>query len=272
MLQRQDRIAEAQNERENNEQKEKQKKKKAISCCVSCNKPSTILIHAIPFCRECFIDKFQKIFLSELRKSLAHTERRRKRRVLVFLEDTVSSQVLYHLCINTTSATIEYDYCRTKSINIDNLDSIDNIDNLIYIPFESSSIHSNIDAAVEYAKREHYDCLLIGHYSVEIALHILQMITKGEIDMYAGVYNRQDISICLPFFTVSFKSLLYFAFISGIFDKPVYAKNEILPVGTRAHHSLIRDLLKNSSNSILNLIHTQHKINLNSFSYLPIEE
>ncbi|KAI5134761.1 hypothetical protein NEAUS06_1294 [Nematocida ausubeli] len=231
--------------------------REVIHHCVCCKEAPSVLLAKSPFCSECFVNRLEKVFFAEVRKSLSHTFRKRERKVLVVLDDsTLASQILKNLTKKSTSATIKYHYCTfTKDENAP-------CNGYTYIASKENTHNSRVEAAKEYAFNNDFSCILFSHYSVEVAYEILKMITSGNVAQYIEAFKGDNtISVCYPFYAVSYKSIAFFALYTGILDSPAYIKiSERKEKESQAHGVLIRDLLKNSPASILNLIRIQQRM------------
>ncbi|KAI5190208.1 hypothetical protein NEMIN01_0907 [Nematocida minor] len=221
-----------------------------LRVCACCKGSPTILLAQSMFCTQCFMLRLQKGFFGEIRKSLSHTPRHRVRKVLVVVEDTLASRAVEKLTRESKSSMVEYHYCSFTQGR----------PNCIYIDSIATNHSGRVEAAREYGFDNNYDCVLFSLYSVEVAYELLKMITAGEVAQYTTAFKGDKImSICYPFYSLSYKSVLYYCMLSGILDQPFSIKTEDSKTN-RAHKALLRDLLKNSPASILNLIKIQQRV------------
>ncbi|KAH9385530.1 uncharacterized protein NEMAJ01_0426 [Nematocida major] len=218
--------------------------------CACCKMPPTILLAQSTFCTKCFLDRLERGFFSEIRKALSHTFRSKMRKVLVVIDETLSSQAVQSLTRRSTAAMIAYDYCTFSQDKPD----------CIHLVSKDSSHSSRVEAAKEYGLEHGYDCVIFSHYSVEVAYEILKMITVGEIVQYTTAFKgTKTMTVCYPFYALSYKSILYFCFHTGLLHAPFGIKADSSKEN-KAHRVLLRDLLKNSPASILNLIKIQRRV------------
>lgn len=221
-----------------------------IRHCACCGGPPSILLAQSTFCKQCFLLRLEKGFFSEIRKALSHTFRNKMRKVLVVLENTLSSRAVQRLAEKSTAAMITYDYCTFTPGHT----------KYVCLQSKENNHSSRVEAAKEYGYAHNYDSIVFSHYSVEVAYELLKMITNGEVAQYTKAFKGTKLmSVCYPFYTLSYKSVLYFCLHTGILTDPFSIK----PDDNRennAHRALLRDLLKNSPASILNLIKIQKRL------------
>ncbi|KAI5167584.1 hypothetical protein NEIG_00188 [Nematocida sp. ERTm5] len=226
--------------------------------CVCCKEMASVLLAQSSFCPGCFTERLEKGFFAEIRKALSHTFRNKVRKVLVVIEkNRLSSEVIQKIINKSDSAMIEYHYCTFSN---DENDFCGN--NYIRIESKENTHSSRVEALKEYCFNNNYSCVVFSHYSVEVAYEILKMITNGEVVQYTKAFKGDRIvSVCYPFYSVSYKSIAYFSFYSGILTEPFRIKSDIIKEKeNQAHMALLRDLLKNSPASILNLIKVQQRV------------
>ncbi|KAI5185619.1 hypothetical protein NEHOM01_0945 [Nematocida homosporus] len=216
--------------------------------CECCSGAARVLLSQSGFCKLCFIERFERSVTSEVRKGLVETDRKKVRRVLCVLENTLASDVLYNVTTKNKSVMVEYAYCTLDRPR----------EGAVHLTAAGVEPYERVGAVVQYGVKYHYDCVVFSQYSAEVADILLRMIAKGEIDRYPGMFVRAGVNLCYPFYSWTYKSIYYYALVQGLFKRPnTWSRQQ---VGAGAHQALIRDLLKNSPHSILNLIKVQQKI------------
>ncbi|OAG31803.1 hypothetical protein NEDG_00278 [Nematocida displodere] len=222
-------------------------KEESKSSCICCGDHPSVKVFQSAFCRECFVAKFKKNFFCEVRKSLSLTTRKEKQ-VLVVLDGTIPSEVLRSLVESSTSAMITYV-----------LWSVDEVEQVLGVPLPSPSIYDTVAAIEKYAATNDYDAVLLSSYSIEVAETLLKMISSGEIDRYNEVFRGKSAPLCYPFYSSSYKSILYYYVAAGLHQQST-RKHTKRQEAKNPHQVLLRQLLNTSPSSIFNLIKTQQKI------------
>lgn len=223
-----------------------------LRVCVCCKRPGAVLLAQSAFCTECFMTRLEKGFFTEIRKALAHTSRSRVRKILVVVNGSLASRAVEKLTRESSNRMVVYHYCTFSREEY--------CGSRVFIYSEDSSHSSRVEAARMYGFDNNYDCVVFSLYSVEVAYELLKMITNGEVAQYTTAFKGTKVmSVCYPFYSLSYKSVLYYCVLSGLLNEPFSTKPEESKE-SQAHRALLRDLLKNSPASILNLIKIQQRV------------
>ncbi|KAI5170688.1 hypothetical protein NEFER03_0147 [Nematocida sp. LUAm3] len=228
-----------------------QRKVTSSGHCICCNEVPHLVLAQSVFCKKCFITKMQKIFLSEVRKALENTLRNKMRMVLVFLDNSLSSRIIYHMINTVSSGMIKYIYCSVEEI-------IWVEEEVIRLEEKTKSVPDIVECVSKYAQEQAYDLVLFGWHSVEVAKTIIEILISGEIQKYGEIFVYNRVPICYPFYSTSYKSSIYYGVFNGLINEKIKRSN--IANERDVHNRLLRGLLKESPGSILNLIKTQEKV------------